>query len=439
MKFECEKTLLASAIDGVSRAITNRAAIPVLEGIYMKAEGFNLTLTGYDMEMGITTTIECNVLVPGETVLDAKLLSAMVNRMPAGDVCIELNDEGQAKISGGVAEFEIPALNASDYPSLPVTGADNTMTVKCGMLREMIEKTIYAVSQDDKKPAHTGELFVIEPGSLTIVALDGYRLAIIQRDVECTRDIRIIIPAKTLQELLKIMGGADGRRRFMDSALCQVYRPYLVALRRYMRLTAQKNALLKSYDITPNGNMLLDTYDEQLAEYGALIMEHRCKFLAAAAPIAAQNYRDISHGAEVLTLNYQMCTAAPTAAALTEKMRAMRSAELRAGFCLAGPHREDLEILLDGQPARVFGSQGQQRSCVLAMKLAEATVVGDLFGEHPVLLLDDVLSELDDERQTYLLTRMGEHQTIVTTCDTAAFARTNGKIVMVKGGVVEEA
>ena len=83
------------------------------------------------------------------------------------------------------------------------------MTVKCGMLREMIEKTIYAVSQDDKKPAHTGELFVIEPGSLTIVALDGYRLAIIQREVECTRDIRIIIPAKTLQELLKIMGGAD--------------------------------------------------------------------------------------------------------------------------------------------------------------------------------------------------------------------------------------
>ena len=90
-----------------------------------------------------------------------------------------------------------------------MTGADNTMTVKCGMLREMIEKTIYAVSQDDKKPAHTGELFVIEPGSLTIVALDGYRLAIIQREVECTRDIRIIIPAKTLQELLKIMGGAD--------------------------------------------------------------------------------------------------------------------------------------------------------------------------------------------------------------------------------------
>ncbi|HIZ47694.1 MAG TPA: DNA polymerase III subunit beta [Candidatus Gemmiger excrementavium] len=209
MKFECEKSLLASAIEGVSRAITNRSAIPVLEGVYLKAEGFNLTLTGYDMEMGITTTIECNVLVPGETVLDAKLLLSMVSRMPAGDVRIELTDDGQAIISGGVAEFEIPALNASDYPSLPVTGADNTMTIPTSMMRELIEKTIYAVSVDDKKPAHTGELFVIEPGSLTIVALDGYRLAIIQRDVECTRDIRIIIPAKTLQELLKIMGGPD--------------------------------------------------------------------------------------------------------------------------------------------------------------------------------------------------------------------------------------
>ena len=286
-----------------------------------------------------------------------------------------------------------------------------------------VEKSIRLTvgSRQSQRPGRTGKLNGADVGRAAALA-GNFQAVVFEPDL-----------------LGLVKGGPDGRRRFMDSALCQVYRPYLVALRRYMRLTAQKNALLKSYDITPNGNMLLDTYDEQLAEYGALIMEHRCKFLAAAAPIAAQNYRDISHGAEVLALNYQMCTAAPTAAALTEKMRAMRSAELRAGFCLAGPHREDLEILLDGQPARAFGSQGQQRSCVLAMKLAEATVVGDLFGEHPVLLLDDVLSELDDERQTYLLTRMGEHQTIVTTCDTAAFARTNGKIVMVKGGVVEEA
>ena len=149
------------------------------------------------------------MLVPGEMVLDAKLFGSMVARMPAGTVHVELEDNGTAMVRGGVAEFEIPAMLAGEYPMLPNPGAENTMTVKCGMLKEMIEKTIYAVSQDDKKPAHTGELFVIEPGSLTVVALDGYRLAIIQRDVECSRDIRIIIPAKTLQELLKIMGGPD--------------------------------------------------------------------------------------------------------------------------------------------------------------------------------------------------------------------------------------
>ena len=277
MKFECEKSMLASAIEGVSRAITNRAAIPVLEGICMKAEGFNLTLTGYDMEMGITTTIECNVLVPGETVLDAKLLGSMVSRMPAGNVRIELNDEGQAKISSGVAEFEIPALNASDYPSLPVTGADNTMTMKCGVIREMIEKTIYAVSQDDKKPAHTGELFVIEPGSLTVVALDGYRLAIIQRDVECTRDIRIIIPSKTLQELLKIMGGAD------EDVKIDANRRYVVFTTNGYTIMSRliEGEFLNYHNVIPAGSRTRVTLDTkefiETIERASLIITERLK------------------------------------------------------------------------------------------------------------------------------------------------------------------
>jgi DNA polymerase-3 subunit beta len=226
MKFECEKSLLTAAIEGVSRAITNRAAIPVLQGILMKAEGFALTLTGYDMEMGITTTIECNVQIPGEMVLDAKLFGSMVNSMPSSTVSVELGDNGTATLRGGVAEFEIPAMLSGEYPNLPNPGAENTMTVKNGMLRAMVEKTIYAVSQDDKKPAHTGELFVIEPGSLTIVALDGYRLAILKRSVACTRDIRIIIPAKTLQELLKLMNDDEGEvkidanRRYVVFTTC---------------------------------------------------------------------------------------------------------------------------------------------------------------------------------------------------------------------------
>ena len=206
MNIVCDKALLSSAIDGVSKAVTLRSSIPALEGILLKAEGFQLTLTGYDLEMGITTTIEANVRQAGEIVLSAKLLGDMVRRLPSGEVSIYTNESGNATIKGGVAEFDILAMSASDYPDLPTPGADHTLTIKAGMLRSMIEKTLYAVSQDDKKPAHTGELFAIEEDKLTVVALDGYRLAIVERPVQAAKHIRIIIPAKTLTEVNKLLG-----------------------------------------------------------------------------------------------------------------------------------------------------------------------------------------------------------------------------------------
>ena len=234
-----------------------------------------------------------------------------------------------------------------------------------------------------------------------------------------------------------VKGGPEGRRRFLDAALCQLYPGYLVALRRYARTVAQKNALLKAYDITPGADTLLETFNEGLAKTGAEVMARRTAYLARLAPAAAQNYRDISSGAETLTVTYQPCCE-PTPEALAARLREVKNTELRAGFCLTGPHREDLEIDIDGQPGRIYGSQGQQRSAVLSLKLAEASVAGEILGEHPVMLLDDVLSELDDARQAYLLTRIEDKQTFVTTCDSAAFARTNGKLVFVRGGRTSE-
>ena len=234
-----------------------------------------------------------------------------------------------------------------------------------------------------------------------------------------------------------VKGGPEGRRRFLDAALCQLYPGYLVALRRYARTVAQKNALLKAYDITPGADTLLETFNEGLAKTGAEVMARRTAYLARLAPAAAQNYRDISSGAETLTVTYQPCCD-PTPEALAARLREVKNTELRAGFCLTGPHREDLEIDIDGQPGRIYGSQGQQRSAVLSLKLAEASVAGQVLGEHPVMLLDDVLSELDDARQAYLLTRIEDKQTFVTTCDSAAFARTNGKLVFVRGGRTSE-
>ena len=233
-----------------------------------------------------------------------------------------------------------------------------------------------------------------------------------------------------------VKGGPEGRRRFIDSALCQLYPGYLAALRRYSRVVAQKNALLKAYDITPGADTVLETFNESLIRYGGDVMARRAEYLRQLAPVAAANYRDISRGAEVLEICYQPCC---PLGSLADKLEAMKNAELRAGFCLAGPHREDIEILIDGQPGRIYGSQGQQRSAVLSMKLAEASVAGEVLGEHPVMLLDDVLSELDEGRQAYLLTRIEDKQTFVTTCDSAAFARTNGKLFLVEGGKVSPA
>ncbi len=209
MKIICDKTLLSAAIDGVSRAVTPRSTTPALEGILLKAEGFNLTLTGYDMELGIVTTIEANVLEAGDIVLNAKLLNDMVRRMPAGQISISVADNGKTTIQGGVAQFEIQSMPASDFPQLPNTGAEETMTIKTGVFREMVERTLYAVSQDEKRPAHTGELFEIQPDHLTVVALDGFRLAIVERKVEASKEIRIIVPGKTMNEVLRLLANDD--------------------------------------------------------------------------------------------------------------------------------------------------------------------------------------------------------------------------------------
>ena len=209
MNIICDKTLLSTAIDGVSKAVTLRSTIPVLEGILLKAEGFQLTLTGYDLEMGIVTTIEANVKEPGEIVLNAKLLSSMISRMPAGQITIQSADNGKTTIQSGVAQFEIQSMSATDFPELPNTGAEETLTIKTGVLRDMIDRTLYAVSQDEKKPAHTGELFEIEPDKMTIVALDGYRLAIVERPVTAVKDIRIIVPSKTMTEVSHLLPNDD--------------------------------------------------------------------------------------------------------------------------------------------------------------------------------------------------------------------------------------
>ena len=232
-----------------------------------------------------------------------------------------------------------------------------------------------------------------------------------------------------------VKGSPQGRRRFLDAALCQLYPGYLAALRRYTRLVTQKNALLKHYSQTPGAEEMLDVFDEELARVGELLTRRRAEYLDGLFPRVCRNYAEISSGSEVLEMRFLPSYGEE---GLADVLRRSRRTDLRAGFCTAGPHREDVEFLLDGQSARSFASQGQQRSAVLSLKLAEASQAQAVTGEHPVMLLDDVLSELDTGRQEYLLTRIEGGQTFVTACDPAAFERTTGQVYRMEAGVLSD-
>ncbi len=206
MKFVCEKKVLADAVAGVSKAVIPSSAVPVLQGILLKAEGFKLELTGYDLEMSIATTVEANIIEPGEIVLPAKLLGDMVRNLAADEIEISSDDTLATHIKSGITEYDLMGLSAADFPELPSPGADEAFSIDAAELSMMIRSTIYAVSTDDKKPAHTGELFSIEPGELTIVALDGFRLAIAKHPIATEREISIVVPAKTAGEVARLMG-----------------------------------------------------------------------------------------------------------------------------------------------------------------------------------------------------------------------------------------
>lgn len=231
-----------------------------------------------------------------------------------------------------------------------------------------------------------------------------------------------------------VKGSPEGRRKFLDAALCQMYPGYVTLFRRYTRLVTQKNALLKKYREVPESASMLDVFDEELARTGEQVSQKRQEYLQLIKPEILRTYHDISGGSEKLDVVYEPCCEKQET--LAEVLHRSRARDLAAGFCTEGPHREDFSFFLDGRPAKVFASQGQQRSAVLSLKLAEAAGAQKITGEHPVILLDDVLSELDETRQAYLLSRMEYRQTIVTACDPDLFKKTSGKVYRMESGVL---
>ena len=211
MKIICDKNRLSDAIQTVSRAVAVKSNLASIEGILFVAENGTLTLTGYDFEMGIKTTFECDVEMEGDIVLSAGLLGNIVRKSTSDEIAIECDDRMNCKIKCGITEYNIKGIDSTDYPDFPNPAKDNSIKIESSLFCEMVDYVIYAVSQDEKRPAHTGVLMKLENRKLTMVALDGYRLAVCEREVDFEGSFNMIVPAKAMNEVRKIVADGDGK------------------------------------------------------------------------------------------------------------------------------------------------------------------------------------------------------------------------------------
>lgn len=255
-------------------------------------------------------------------------------------------------------------------------------------------------------------------------------------------------------EDLHIVKGSPGvRRRFLDMELGQVYPAYLYDLSQYQKLLTQRNNLLKQSAGKPLSPGLLEVWDEQLATVGIKIMKKRQSFIKKLQAWAESIHRGITGGGESLVVSYAPSvpfTEGESDSVLFDrfmlKLTQVKEQELRRGVSLVGPHRDDLTFSINGRDVQTFGSQGQQRTTALSLKLAEIELIAEEVGEYPLLLLDDVLSELDKYRQTQLIeTFQGKVQTFVTTTglesvnfeklrDAAVYRVSAGEVDVLDGG-----
>ncbi|MBE7086889.1 MAG: DNA replication/repair protein RecF [Clostridiales bacterium] len=224
-------------------------------------------------------------------------------------------------------------------------------------------------------------------------------------------------------ELKLVQESPEDRRRFLNVSLSQMSKPYFYALQRYNKILAQRNNLLKD----PDKGIVRETlpiWDAQLCQQAAVIIRARNTYLSELTPIVSEKHAYLSGGKEELLMKTESGyygTEEDIAYALKEDLKTALEKDIRLGFTTIGPHRDDIKFTLNGLDARIYASQGQQRTVALSLKLAETETFKNRFGEYPILILDDVLSELDKKRQKRLVDAVSGIQTIFTA---TAFDRT---------------
>ena len=211
MKFSCEKYLLQGACTVASRATASKSTIPALEGLLLEAD-LGLTVTGYDLRKGIYTRIEADVAEKGSIVVGARFLGEMLRRLPDGIVSITTDEHLNVTVKCGRSEFNFIGINPADFPEMPHVEGVNNVTVPQGILRSMINQTIFAVATNDARPIYTGTLFEISADVLTLVSVDGYRLAKRSEKIEKghMEDCSFVVPGSALNDIERICADEEG-------------------------------------------------------------------------------------------------------------------------------------------------------------------------------------------------------------------------------------
>ena len=210
MRFTCEKNMLVQGLNIAGRTVAQKSSLSVIEGILCQA-GNNLNLTGYNMETAITYCVEADVTDPGQCILPAKLFGDIIRRLPEGPVTVVVDDNFKVSIRSGYASFTISAESAEDYPELPDVNSGKAIKIPQSALKELIGGTIFAVSENQGRPIHTGVKFEVREESVSAVAVDGFRLARrTYHTAEPTgRDLNFVVPAAGLKEVEKILSDTD--------------------------------------------------------------------------------------------------------------------------------------------------------------------------------------------------------------------------------------
>ncbi|MBQ1435842.1 MAG: DNA replication/repair protein RecF [Clostridia bacterium] len=235
-----------------------------------------------------------------------------------------------------------------------------------------------------------------------------------------------------------IKDGPSVRRSVIDFSLSQTDGEYFAALDKYKKVLEQKNSFLRASDGRADRDML-SVWNEQLSVPASVIIGRRGEFIESLSKLSEARQLDISGGAERLTLSYVPSIDVTQPGDIYEALNSKYDAENRAGVSVAGPHRDDMDILINGRAAKTFASQGQQRSAVLSLKLSECDLFYEKQGEYPALLLDDILSELDRVRQSYIVEAIRDRQIFLTCCDEESIEKIkNGRRFYITGGAAAD-